>query len=529
MPKYPDTQGSSTIFLSSDASVRPNVGAYWQLLIVLVGAFMDLLDTTVVNVAIPDMESVLGASTDQIQWVVTAYLLTLGVLIPLTSWLIDKFGAKNLFVFSVFVFSAGSALCGLAWNLPTIIFFRVLQAIGGGFMMPVVVSILYRLFPANQRDLPMGIFGVVIAAAPAFGPLLGGYLIEKESWRLIFFINVPIGLAAGLFSILLLTPFNHAVHSKLDVSGFLLSTVGFFSLLYGFSEVYSHGWKSSVVITPIVLGAISLIIMTVVELRIEQPMIQLRVLTDKPYTLSLAIVSVIYVALFIGIFIVPLYLQNVRNYSALQVGMFMTPGAIGAALAMLVSGALQTKLGSRTFALPGLLMLAAADYLLSRIQVDTPELKLQLLFILRSVGMGFTIMPIMKAGLDRVPEAIADQSIAISNTTRQVVSSLGMAVLVSYMLTRARFHYTQLRWRITPTSPQGLQLTQYQAHFEQLGYSLTTAHQLAIQTLYNTLQARAFTLGVQDTFFLDAVLAIIVSVVTVFFSTKKPFSTIAVR
>ncbi|MCF8563457.1 DHA2 family efflux MFS transporter permease subunit [Alicyclobacillus tolerans] len=502
----------------------PAVGAYWQLLIVLIGAFMDLLDTTVVNVGIPDIESSLGASTDQIQWVITAYLLTLGVLIPLTSWLIDRFGAKNLFVFSVFVFSIGSALCGFSWNLASMISFRVLQAVGGGFMMPVVISILYRLFPANQRNLPMGIFGLVIAAAPAFGPLLGGYLVAIESWRLIFFINVPVGLAATFLSLWLLSPFDHAVKSKLDIWGFVWSTIGFFCLLYAFSEVYSYGWSSPIVKVPLIIGCTSLLFMVWIELNNNQPLIELRVLTDTPYLLSLIIVGVIYVALFIGIFILPLYLQNVRNYSVMQVGEFMTPGAVGAAVAMLLSGAVQSKVGTRTFALPGLLMLAIADYLLSGLQVDTPARTLQTLFVIRSIGMGFTIMPIMKVGLDRVPEFLSDQSIAISNMSRQVVSSLGMAVLASYMLTRARYHYAKLRWTVTPGSPYGLQFLQYQTHFEQLGYSASMAHLFAVQTLYNALQSRTFTMGVDDTFFVDALLAIVVAVLTMFFSTTSVFS-----
>lgn len=503
---------------------KVSVGAYWQLLIVLVGAFMDLLDTTVVNVGIPNMESSLGVSTDQIQWVVTAYLLTLGILIPLTSWMIDKFGVKQLFIFSVLIFSIGSATCGLAWNLQTIILFRVIQGIGGGFMMPVVISVLYRLFPAQQRDLPMGIFGLVIASAPAFGPLVGGYLIQWESWRLIFFINVPIGLLTAGLAWFWLTPFDHALKSKLDILGFTFSTVGFFCLLYAFSEVYSHGWHSPNVVLPLLIGLISLSVMVVVELRVGHPMIELRILRDIPYTLSLAVVGVIYVALFIGIFILPLYLQNVRNYSVLQVGMFMTPGALAAAVAMLISGALQAKWGTRTFAVPGLCVLLIADYILSGLQVDTPARTLQILFVLRSAGMGFTIMPMIKVGLDRMPESLSDQSIAISNMSRQVVSSLGMAVLASYMLVRARLHYAHIRWSLTPSTPHGLQFVQYQRHFEQLGYSVDKAHQLAVQTLYNILQMRTFTLGVEDTFFLNAMLVAVVLVVTCFFSTKRPFS-----
>src|SRR4051812_34069134 len=216
-----------------------------QMTIIILGVFMAILDTSVVNVAIPKMETALNASTDQIQWVVTGYMLVLGMLIPISGWLTDKFGAKKLFLFSLATFTIGSALCGLAWNLETIIIFRIVQALGGALMQPVAMSMIFRMYPPERRGTVMGIFGIAMMAAPAFGPALSGYLVEYWSWRYIFYINVPIGIAAVILGTLMMHEFPHESKGKFDLLGFIFSTVGFGSLLYGFNEISSKGWSSS--------------------------------------------------------------------------------------------------------------------------------------------------------------------------------------------------------------------------------------------------------------------------------------------
>ncbi len=499
------------------------VNRYVQLLIVLMSAFMDLMDTTVVNVAIPTMESSLNADTNGIEWVITAYLLTLGVLIPITGWLTDRFGSKILFVSSTFIFTVGSSLCGLAWNLPSMVIFRIIQGIGGGFLMPVVMSILYQLFSEKERDIPMGIFGVVIATAPAIGPFIGGYFIYAMNWRLIFYINVPIGIIATILSMLMLQNFPHYAKDKLDIWGFIFSTVGFFSLLDGFSNVTDHGWHSRPVEIPLAIGIITLIIFVIIELKVKNPMIKLEIMKDFAFSLSLVIVGVIYVALFIGIFILPLYLQDIRGYSAMQVGIFMTPAYLASAVAMMIGGSLSKKYGARTFAILGLVLLVYADYSLSTLQVFSNFGYIQFLYVVRNVGMSFAIMPIMKAGLDRIPERMSNQAIALSNMARQVVSALGMAVLTSYMLTQTTAHFEVLRNDLIWNSPKGMEVSQSYLAFKLMGFSDAKAHELAFQFLGYVVQKLSFTRGVADTFFVSEIIELIMIVFVIFFKADAPY------
>ncbi|MCY0865751.1 MAG: DHA2 family efflux MFS transporter permease subunit, partial [Sulfobacillus sp.] len=305
---------------------------YVQLFIILLASFMAILDTSVVQVAIPTMEAALSASTDQIQWVLTGYLLVIGVMIPITGWLIDRFGAKNMFVVAVLVFTVGSALCGAAWNLPSIIVFRILQGIGAGIMTPLATAMIFMIFPPDKRGTAMGLFGIVIMAAPAFGPLLSGWLVQEASWRLIFFINVPIGIVATVLGITRLYRFPHARKAPLDVAGFVLSVTGLFALLYGFTNVSQYGWTNWRVEPFLAAGTVLLILLIGVEWRQPAPLIQLRVFKDYMFSLSQLIVSLVYAAMYMGLFLMPIFLQDTLNYTALQTGAFLTPAAIISAI-----------------------------------------------------------------------------------------------------------------------------------------------------------------------------------------------------
>ncbi len=497
---------------------------YIQLFIILSGAFMAVLDTSVVNVAIPTMETELNASTDQIQWIITGYLLTTGVLIPISGWLMDKFGAKRLFIFSLISFTIGSILCGMAWNLDTEIIFRILQALGGGFMMPVAMAMIYRIFPPERRGFVMGLFGIVIMAAPAFGPVLSGYFVEYASWRLIFYINVPIGIAATIFAILMLHEFPHEAKGKLDIWGFSLSIIGFFLLLYGFNEVPSDGWNSLTVVSCIAIGTACLIMLIAVELAVENPIIQLRVLKSYTFSMSLLITSILNIALFVGIFLLPLYLQNIMGYSALRTGLFMTPAAFASAIMMMVSGKLFNKVGARTLGIIGIAILTIGTYGFSWMSLDSTDGYIQLLYIVRSLGMGLAMMPITTAGLNAVALELVAQGTAVSNTARQIASSLGTAVLTSYMTTHDTQHVAQMSNMLTPDSPTGLQVSVFQNSLQAAGASPPQAHLQALLMIHGWISKMGFVSGLNDTFFVSTLLAALALVLTFAFGKKKSTS-----
>jgi EmrB/QacA subfamily drug resistance transporter len=494
---------------------------YLQLFIILLGAFMAVLDTSVVNVAIPTMETELNANTDQIQWVITGYMLATGVLIPISGWLMDKIGPKKLFLFSLVTFTIGSALCGAAWNLNAEIAFRILQAVGGGFTMPVAMAMIYRIFPIEKRGMVMGMFGIVIMVAPAFGPALSGYLVEYTTWRLIFYVNVPIGIAATFFAIFLLHEFPHQVKGKLDVWGMTLTIVGFFLILYGFNEVSTDGWTSLTVVSCLAIGTSCLIMLVFVELLTENPVIELRVLKSYMFTMSLVITSILNVALFVGIFLLPLYLQDIMGYSALRTGLFMTPAAIASAVMMMVGGKLFNVVGARVLGIIGIGILTVGTYGFCLMGLDTTSAYIQMLYIVRSLGMGLAMMPITTEGMNAVPIELVAQGTAVSNTTRQIASSLGTAILTSYWSTHSTKHIAELSNILTPSSPTGIQLNLFQSHLQATGMSAPAAHMQALLSIHGWINKMGFVDGLNDTFFVSTLLAFAAVVVTCFFGSRK--------
>lgn len=489
---------------------------YLQLAIILMGVFMAVLDTSVVNVAIPKMEVALNTNTSSIQWVLTGYMLVLGIVTPATGWLTDKFGPKHLFLFGVAIFTIASFLCGLAWNLPAIIFFRLLQGVGGGILQPVAQTIIYRIFPRDKIGVVMGLFGVTIMAAPAFGPLLSGYFVEYASWRLIFYINIPIGAAALFLGLLFMHEFKHEASVGFDVKGLTFSTLGFFALLYGFNNVPSHGWGSDIVRVSIAIGAISLILLVITELRVKNPLIDFRVLKNYTFAMSVIIGSFLFVALFVGIFLLPIYLQNIMGFSALRTGLFMTPAALGSAIMMPISGRLYDRFGARPLGIFGLAGLALTTYGFTFLSPNSTSGHIQLLYILRSVAMGMCMMPIMTAGTNAVHPRMLPQAAAVNNTLRQVAAGLGTAILTVYMTHRSTIHQDRLSNAITPNSPQGLQLKRLELHLQSTGMSISQAHTEAVMLLHSFIQKSGFVLGMNDTFMISTFLAIAAWILVMF-------------
>ncbi|RIV22818.1 DHA2 family efflux MFS transporter permease subunit [Alicyclobacillaceae bacterium I2511] len=496
--------------------------AYLQLVIIILGVFMAILDTSVVTVAIPVMEHDLAATTNQIQWVLTGYMLAIGILVPISGWMTEKVGPKRLFLISLAIFTVGSALSGAAWSLGSLIVFRILQAIGGGFMMPVSMAMIFRLFPPEKRGFVMGLLGIAMMAAPAFGPALSGYFVEYASWRLIFYVNVPIGLLAVPLGMMWMKELPHHVSGKLDVWGFSFSTVGFFSLLYGFNEVPSSGWHSAEVVGLLTLGSVSLLLLVITELNVENPVIQLRVLKNYMFSMSLVITSIINVALFAGLFLLPLYLQDIRGYTALRTGLFMTPAALLSALMMPISGRLMDRIGARPLGIVGLLIVAYGTFGFAHLTLYSRSADIQWLYILRSVGMGMTMMPIMTAGMNTVSQVWVSQGTAMTNTVRQVASSLGTALLTSYMTTQSNLYQATLNWQVTPLSATADWLQKTALSLQgQYGMSAAAAKQEATTLLMGLLGKEGFVAGLNDTFYVSFILAAIAWVLVLFYASAK--------
>jgi EmrB/QacA subfamily drug resistance transporter len=401
------------------------------LAVLIVGMFMSVLDISIVNVAIPTMQRDFGATTEEIQWVENAYSLALGVVVPVSAWLASRLGPGRAYNLSLLGFAVGSALCGLAWDLNSIVAFRVLQALPGGILPVVTLTILYRIVPKDRIGAAMGMYGLGIIVAPAVGPTLGGYLVEYVDWRLIFFINVPVGILGAVAAVLLLPRFGPTPTGRFDILGFVTVAGGLVCLLLALTEGQSWGWTSYEVLILLTVGVLLIALFVVIELEVDDPLLDVRVFRHWPFANSLVLISVLSVGLFAVLFYVPLYMQQAKGLGAFDAGLLLLPQALVMAVIMPIAGRLYDRVGPRWPAVSGLALVALSTYLMKDLTLDTPDSHLVWLLVLRAVGMGLAMMPIMTGGMSAVPADRVDGASAFSNVAQRVSSALGLAVLTS--------------------------------------------------------------------------------------------------
>jgi EmrB/QacA subfamily drug resistance transporter len=413
------------------AATPQQAGWGLSLVVLVTGMFMSVLDISIVNVAIPTMQNDFGVTTDEIQWVATAYSLALGVVVPVSAYCADRFGPTRVYNISLLGFAAGSALCGLAWNLNSMIVFRVFQAIPGGVLPVVTLTILYRIVPKDRIGAAMGMYGLGIIVAPAVGPTLGGYLVEYVDWRLIFFINVPVGILGTIAAIMVLKKFPGVDNGRFDVVGFLCIATGLFTLLLALTEGQDWGWTSYKVMILITTGVLSLALFVIVELEVERPLLDVRVFRYWPFTNSLLLISVLSVGLFSVLFYIPLFLQQAQGLGAFEAGLLLLPQALVMAVCMPIAGRVYDRFGPRWPAVIGLSINAWGTYELHALTLDTTHAHLVWLLCLRAFGMGIGMMPVMTGGIAAVPPSQVSRASAFNNVVQRSSAALGLAVLTA--------------------------------------------------------------------------------------------------
>ncbi|WP_156935398.1 DHA2 family efflux MFS transporter permease subunit [Pseudonocardia spinosispora] len=399
------------------------------LIVLIVGTFMSVLDTSIVNVAVPDIQRQLGASADDVEWIVTGYTLVLGIIVPLTGWLGMRLGVTRLYMMSMIGFAATSALCGLAWDLPSLIIFRVLQAIPGGVLPVVAMTILFQIVPPQKVGVAMGMYGFGVVFAPGVGPTLGGYLVEYIHWSLIFYINVPIGIAgtAAAFAVFPRIP-RPKTWPRFDVWGFLTIAYGLFAILLACSEGQNWGWTGYRVLGLFVTGVISLALFVVIELEVDNPVLDIRTLGNRAFLISLLMLIVTMIGLFITLFYIPQFLQVVQGLQALDTGLTMMPSALVMVVLMPMAGKIYDLIGPRWPAVIGLLIMAYGSFLLADLNPNTTREHIMLWTAIRNVGTGLCMMPIMTAGLAALPPALSSAGSGINNVMQRVSSSVAVAI-----------------------------------------------------------------------------------------------------
>lgn len=514
--------------MSVDAPQRSGGLSYKWIVasVVIFGFFMTILDTTIVNIAIPRLQNVFGADLTSVQWVLTAYTLVQGVATPLTAFLSQRLGQKRLYLIALMGFTAGSILCGLSFTLPMLIFFRVVQGAMGAFMSPLAITLLYSEFPVEERGTAMGALGIPILLAPALGPTLGGYIVTFLGWQLIFFINVPVGIMGILLGFLFLRERRPPTNTNFDIPGFLCSAIGLTSLLYGLSEASTAGWGSVTVIGCLLVGMLMLLVFVYVEVRIanrgEQPLLDLRVFASGPFSTSTVASILVTFALYGGLFILPIYLQNLRGLSAYQAGLLLLPQAFASMISSVLAGRLVDKLGVRAVIIPGLIILSIALWLFTRLGPDTPYGTIQIWLIVRSLALGFCFQPLSVSALSEFGPRNLAQASSVSTTVRFVMSSFAVAVMATLVQSQVAIHYAHLAEMVTPSSPLGQLIPQLQALFMRTGASASAAYTTALQLISGILQERATILAMQDAFWLSLALNGVALVAAFFVRFGKP-------
>lgn len=412
---------------------KPDYNRNLIVFVLISGAFVSLLNQTLLIIALPPVMTDFGIDANAAQWLTTAFLLTNGILIPVTAFLIDRFSSKKLLIVANLLFAAGTLIGALAPTFPVLLLARVVQAAGAGMMMPLMQTVLLTIFPMNRRGSVMGLVGLAIGFAPAIGPTLSGWVLSHHSWRALFYIILPL---AALNIILASTVMKNVTEQKevrIDLLSIVLSTLGFGGLLYAFSSVGAAGWTSPAVAGSFLVGAVSLYLFIRRQLRLDPPMLNFSVFRVGVYKLIVPMGMIVF-ALLIGTeTILPLYVQQVRSGTALQSGLLLLPGAVAMGAMSPVAGRIFDRVGPGVLAITGfgLQVLTTIPFVL--MDEQTPLVWLGAVFAVRMAGLSMLMMPLSTAGINSLPRQLIAHGTAMDNTFRQVGGSIGTALLVSVM------------------------------------------------------------------------------------------------
>ncbi|MDB5085183.1 MAG: transporter [Bacilli bacterium] len=492
--------------------------------VLVLGAFVTILNQTLLNVAIPHLMNEFNVSANTVQWLSTGYMLTNGVLIPITPFLIGRLSTRKLFISAMVAFLIGSIICAVAPGFTVMMIGRIVQAIGAGVMMPLMMTVILFIYPPEVRGRAMGTMAIAMFFAPALGPTLSGWIIEHWTWRILFYVGMPIAIFDIIFALIMLPNVSKLTNPKFDFAGFITSTMGFGLILYAFSEAGNNGWGDPRVVMSLIGGVIFVVLFIIRELTTEEPMLDLRVFKYNVFTISTLVSCVVNMAMFGAMILVPIYIQNIRGFSPLQAGLLLLPGAIVMAIMSPIAGALFDKIGARPLAIVGLTITTITTWYFSQLTMATPYSHVMLLYTLRMFGMSFIAMTIMTAGLNQLPRQFASHGTAASNTARQIAASIGTAILVTVMTTRTTFHVGTYRDTLTTTNPMlnSMLADLGQKLAMQLGLPVQAGTALVGQYLYKMVMQQSTVDGINDAFIVATILTFIALVLSFFLKRVKP-------
>jgi DHA2 family multidrug resistance protein len=480
--------------------------------IVLLATFMEVLDTSVANVALPHIAGNLSASVDESTWVLTAYLVANAIVLPLSGWFSTLFGRKRFYMACVAIFTVSSLLCGIAPSLGLLIVFRVLQGLGGGALQPISQAILVESFPREKQGVAMAFYGMGVVVAPVIGPTLGGWITDNYTWRWIFLINIPVGiLSLALTAAMIFDP-AHFVRKtfanglKLDYIGIGLLSLGLASLEILLDEGQRNDWfGSSMIVTAAILAAVALVAVVIWELNQEQPVVDFRILANRNFALAAVIMYAVGFTLYGSTAILPIFLQTILGYTALLSGLVLSPGGIAMMIGMLLVGRLLGRFEARWLIVFGLVVAAAGLFRMSGFNLDVDFRTAMWARTIQALGMAFLFVPINTTAFSSVKPEKLGYATGLMNLFRNIGGSAGIAMITTIVARRQQFHQEVLVTHLTPLDG-GLQpaLNGMAANLVAHGATSADASVQAQGLLYGLVQRHAAMLAMADTFWVLA-------------------------
>ncbi|WP_394842133.1 DHA2 family efflux MFS transporter permease subunit [Pendulispora brunnea] len=480
-------------------------------LAVSLGALLEVIDTSIVNVALPEMETSLGATLSEVSWVVTSYVVANVIILTLAAWLGDTFGKKRYFIFSLVAFTAASVACGLAVNLPMLIAARVVQGLCGGGLLTKAQSLLFQTFTKKEdQAMAQGLFGTIVIAGPAIGPTLGGWLVTHAGWRWIFFVNLPVGIIATFLCVAFLPADDSTGHAKTKVDWVAvgLLTMGLGSFQVVLEEGQSHDWLESPFVRRFAIcAAIGLAVFVWRVLTSPRPIVDLRVLRHRALWAGSILSVVVGIGLYGTLFAIPIFAQEILHFTAEQTGMLLIPGALVSAFAMPIAAKLIAKFDVRILLVGGIFLLGYALYDLSYLSPLTGEKDLFWPLIVRAFAIALVFLPLNMATLGSLPPKDIPAASGIFSLTRQLGASIGVASLTTILVQRHAFHRAVLVEKLVAGTPETVaHLDIMAANLVTRGSDLVKAHQSALAILDRRVDVQAAVMSFGDTFWLTLVL-----------------------
>lgn len=425
--------------------IRSSEGYKWWVLgLIMLGTFMAILDVTVVNVGLPTIMTAFHVGISTAEWVITAYMITMTLMLPSAGWIADRIGNKRMYIVGLLLFTLGSWLCGRAADDMTLIGARAVQGLGSGIIQSLGLAIVTREFPPRQRGLALGLWAVAAAASISFGPLIGGFLVDDYSWHLIFDVNVPIGLFSILLSLFIQKEWRNERQESFDWIGFgcvaCFMPLLIFGLARGNSPSNPEGWSSPVIIGCFVVSAVALAVFVVRELHTDHPLLNLRLLGERNFGVSMAVLAVFGIGMLGGTYLLPLYMQKGLGYTAIMAGSVFLPVGLIQGVLSSCSGFITRHLRPLVLVVAGIFFMSLSFYLASRFTLQTSHAQIMLVLYLRGLGMGLTFAPLNDFSLRNLDQREMASAAGISNSIKQLSGSLGIALLTVILTSRTAFH-----------------------------------------------------------------------------------------